>query len=418
MRPGLAAGSVLVTALGLTAPTRAHPDGTVPSLGSGSVTLDYSYELDRSQVERERVGDPSASPGGMLPVQKDLVFHQNRHVLVPRLELGFARDAWAFVALPIVIAQARDLKLDDGVSAAQSSTLVDGLLPAPTGNLVFRGPDRHGLDQIHLGIGIAPMNQQRDDTKPTWKMTAELRIPVGRVQRYDPTAATDNTAVGSGTYELRLGTSFDRRLGWAEPWVDLFWQVPIAYTNAALFESPGFGATNTGKQQQAGVAFGFDALVIDDPERNQISLELGARATAHFEGRDYSEMWEVFAAAGHDAASPLVLDGDPTMPGVQALAHPGISNIENYLETAARLAVRAALGPNVRFAVLTDVVWKTDHVISFADSGVDNSGNNLVDPGTKEINPLHNDRIDLVGHRYLSTNNFGVIVGVQGTVLF
>ena len=31
---------------------------------------------------------------------------------------------------------------------------------------VFRGPTRHGLDQIELGLQWAPMNQRRDDTKP------------------------------------------------------------------------------------------------------------------------------------------------------------------------------------------------------------------------------------------------------------
>jgi hypothetical protein len=27
-------------------------------------------------------------------------------------------------------------------------------------------------------------------------------------------------------------------------------------------------------------------------------------------------------------------------------------------------------------------------------------------------------RIDLVGHRYLSESNFGIVIGVQGQVLF
>jgi hypothetical protein len=217
---------------------------------------------------------------------------------------------------------------------------------------------------------------------------------------------------------MRLWTSFDRRLGWAEPWVEMFWQTPIAYTDAAPFKNPGFGATNTGKQQSAGVFGGFEAYAVDDKDHNKISLDLGGRAVAHFEGRDYSELWEVFAYAGHGQSDPLYLDSDPTTPNFPALSHPGISNLENYLETAARIALRGELGPHVKFAVVGDVIWKTDHIISFADAGVDKNGNNLVDPGQGEVNPLHNDAIDLVGHRYHSTDNFGVVLGVQGMVLF
>jgi hypothetical protein len=84
----------------------------------------------------------------------------------------------------------------------------------------------------------------------------------------------------------------------------------------------------------------------------------------------------------------------------------------------------------VRFAATVDLAWKTDHVITFADAGVDrptctggNSGceddnNDVVNPGTDEVNPLHAPRIDLVGHRYYSQDNFGLVVGVEGQFLF
>jgi hypothetical protein len=125
-----------------------------------------------------------------------------------------------------------------------------------------------------------------------------------------------------------------------------------------------------------------------------------------------------------------VLDGDPTMPGVQALSHPGISNFEGYLETAARLAVRGKLGPHVTFAAIGELIWKTDHVISFADAGVDlptcptgtprceTDNNDLVNPGSQEVNPLHVRLIDLVGHRYRSEHNRGIVLGVEAQLRF
>ncbi len=430
--------------VGAASSARANPDALVPTLSppgnwvgvQGSSTnvfgrIDYEYEEDSAHITREAAGATS-DPNAPLPTQKDLVFHQVRHTITPRIEVGLLKDVFVYGALPIIVSQSRELHFDSGVDRTTSSTVADGILPMQgydaqnpttptTGDLAFRGVDRHGLDQIYLGFGVAPMNQARDDTKPTWKIGAEGRIAIGRVMRFDPTDPSGNTAVGSGVHELRLWTTFDRRLGWAEPYFELFWQTPLASTSASLFQNPGFGATNTDKQQLGGVAFGVEMYAIDDAkEHNRVSLELGARATAHFEGRDYSEMWEVFALAGNtnNPNNPLILDGDPTAPGTDRISHPGISNIENYLETAAHVALRGELGPHVRFAALGDFVWKTDHAISFADAGVDRNGNNVIDPGTNEVNPLHVDRIDLVGHRYHSTDNFGLVLGVQGMVLF
>ena len=423
-------------------------DSPQPNIAQSRVDVvtgvDYAYETESSTIWREHVGDPGADPTAPLPLHRDLAFQQFRHTITPRFAVGIYHDTFFTAALPIVITQARELRLDQGVDRAGSSTLQDGLLPPtgfdardpstpPPGDLVFRGVARHGLEQIHLGLGVAPMNQARDDTKPTWKIGAELRLAIGSVMKFDPTSPGSGTGVSEGVHEVKLWTSFDRRLGWAEPWMELYWQVPLTATQASLYQNPGFGVTNWQKSQIAGVQFGFEAYAIDNAaDHNRISLDVGAKAEAHFEGRGYSEMWEVFAFAGDSRGTgPLVLDSDPTKMGVQAMSHPGISNIENYLQTAAKIAIRAEIGPHVRFSVGADINWKTDHVITFADAGVDlptcggsttshceNDANEVVNPGTEEVNPLHVGRIDLVGHRYHSEDNFGIVIAVQGSVLF
>lgn len=427
----------------------ANPDSIVPSAADPGhaidlhLRLDYEYQLDRSVLTREQL-DPGADPLGGIGRNRDLSFHQYRHVLTPRAELAIYHDTWLSLALPITIGQARELSLDSGVDRASSSTLAGGLLPsqgfdardpstAPPGDLVFRGVSRSGLDQIHIGLAAAPMSQSRDDTKPTWKLGAELRLAVGKVMRFDAMNPGAETGTSKGVHEVRVFTSVARQFRFAEAWFELFWQVPIATRTSSLFKDPGFGSTNATLSQQGGASFGVEAYALDDKQNgNRISLDVGSRIVGHFEGRDYSEMWEVFALAGDSRTSgPLVLDSDPLEPGVQAQSHPGISNIENYLETAARFAVRAQLGPKVHFAASVDLAWKTDHTITFADAGVDlptcsGSGtancetdtNDLVNPGTKEVNPLHAPRIDLVGHRYFSEDNFGFVIGIQGQVLF
>lgn len=451
LRTGAAAG-LLFLGIGFGV-ARANPASIVSSAADPddavdlNVRLDYEYSIDSASIFREAVGE-AVDPLDPIPKHRDLAFKQYRHLLVPSAELGIYHNSWLSFALPIVIAQQRELTLGKGVTRDTSLTLLDGLVPASgfdardpgtalPGDGVFRGPNRKGLDQVHLGLGFALMNQDNDDTKPTWKLGGEVRLAVGRVMRFDPASPGSETGVGRGVHEVRVWTSVARRYKHAESWFELYWQAPVAEKPTSLLQLPSaekFGATNVRLGQQGGVAFGLELYAIDDrANQNRISLDLGARADAHFEGRDYSEMWEVFALAGDaNRGGPLVLDTDPTMMGVQPRSHPGVSNIENYLETAGRAAIRAQLGKYVRFAAMVDLVWKTDHVITFTDAGVDlptcgapgvtgaceNQENSVVNPGTREVNPLHVPSIDLVGHRYHSEDNFGFVIGVQGQVLF
>jgi hypothetical protein len=393
--------------------------------------VDYSYELDSSSIIRERLG-PGSDPNAPVPTTRDLVYHQFKHTITPSIHVGIFRDTFFYAALPIVITQVRELELDDGVTRDQSSTVQDGLLPMggfdardpgtpAAGNLMFRGPTRKGLDQVYLGLGIAPMNQAHDPTKPIWKLGAEVRLAVGKIAKFDPMDPNGNKGVSQGVQELKIWTSFARKLGWAEPWVDVWWLVPLAAKSESLFQDPGFGASNIQKSQQASVGFGLELYALDQgKDQTRISLDFGTRATVHFEGREYTEMWEAFSFAGDSrGAGPLILDSDPTRPGVQALSYPGVSNVENYLESHGLFAVRAQLGPHVRFSVGADIKWKTDHVMTFADAGKDgDDDNDLVNPGTDEVSPLHVPGLDLVGHRYRSENGFDVSLGVTGLILF
>ncbi|HEY5933568.1 MAG TPA: hypothetical protein VIU61_02975 [Kofleriaceae bacterium] len=436
--------------LGLLAASSAHanPASVVPSGADPGNTvdlhfrLDYGYELDRSTLVREDAGD-ATDPLDPLPRHKDLAFRQFRHVLTPRAELAIYHDTWVYAALPLIITQARELELADGVAPESSTTLQDGFLPtegfdardpgtAPSGGLVFRGIGRKGIDQVHLGLGLGLMNQARDRTKPTWKLGGEVRLAVGKVMEFDALAPGANTAVGRGVHEVRVWTSVARRNGRIEGWFDVFWQIPFLVKKESLFQNGGFGSTNARPGQKAGSHAGLEIYALDDKTNgNTISLDLGGGVVGHFEGREYTEMWEVFALAGDSRVpGPLVLDSDPTDGEPTPFSHPGITNVENHLETSAHAAIRAKLGDYVRFAAGVDLVWKTDHLITFADAGLDlpqcgpgvgaceDDDNDVVNPETREVNPLHAPLIDLVGHRYFSEDNLGFVFKVMGQVLF
>ncbi len=431
---GFTGAAAAALALGLAAPhAHAGPYSEVPSaFDEGddfdlNLRLDYSLDVRRGKIQRENVGEAGTTADDPIPLDDDLSYAGTRHTLTPEMQMGLFHDTWVSVGLPIVIRDTRSLSLD--VDRSASSTIRDGLLPQngfdshdPTGpgftsgKRIFRGPTRAGLDQVYLGLGVAPMNQERDDTKPTWKLQAEVRIPIGTVQSFDRMDPEGDTGVGRGLWEVNLSTSIAKQLTWAEPYVELWWRAPFKQTKDSHFDDLGFGSRRTAAQQQAGTRFGFDAFLLNKPKDHQrVSLQFEASLVGQFEGRAYTEMWEIFQYAG-DArvGGPLVLDKDPLTAGVQAASYPGVSNVENYLSMGGLVGIQAELGEKVRFGAGFQLTHDQSHIISFADAGRDKptcSGsaqppdcevmsNDVVDPGTDEVNPHYAETIDLVGRRY------------------
>ncbi len=444
---------------GTAAPALGGPDSEVASaFDEGDsfdlhVTLDYELDVRRAAIKREYAGYADTGADDPMPIVKDLVYSGLRHTLIPKLELGIFTDLSLSVAMPIVINDSRKLEFDQRstpcvfpggatpptcIDASNSSTVTDGLLPAtgfdsgdPTGPgftdpsdpTIFRGPARHGLDQLYLGMTYAPMNQARDDTKPTWKLGAELRLPITAPMRFDRENPGRRAGVSSGLYEVQLSTSVAKRMTWAEPYFELWWRAPFAEKDSSLFHriEPAYGQVRTEPQQHAGTRFGFEAIAWKNPaEEQRVTIDLSARLEASFEGRAFTEMWEVFQYAG-DAkyGGPLVLDGDPTTPGRQALDHPGVSNVENYLTFAGRVGVGAEIG-KVRFGGHFEMRHDQSHLITFADAGKDSpdDSNDVVDPGTDEVNPYHVQAIDSVGHRYFLDEANTYLLLVDARVLF
>src|SRR5262249_30510404 len=116
--------------------------------------------------------------------------------------------------------------------------------------------------------------------------------------------------------------------------------------------------------------------------------------------------------------------------GARPTSHPGVSNIESYLETAARVALRGKLGAHVVLGAVGELSFRTEHIISFADAGIDlptcprgaprceTTVDDQVTPGTEEVNPLFQRTIDLVGHRYHAKSGRGYVLGLEAQLLF
>ena len=164
--------------------------------------------------------------------------------------------------------------------------------------------------------------------------------------------------------------------------------------------------------------FGFEAIPWERRESQQrISIEFRGIIQAYFEGRGYSEIWEILAFAGDQTRAPdavLSIDRDPTSTTDPPFSYPGITDIENFLSFGGRLTLNAQVGEHAKFSGAFQISTDQRHIVTFTDAGEEFPGcpsgpavgceipnDDVVTPGTAEVNPWHNRLIDLVGRRYI-----------------
>ncbi|MBK9070957.1 MAG: hypothetical protein IPL79_08155 [Myxococcales bacterium] len=446
-RPALRVGLV-VALLGLTVAHSAVADTSQwaqtapPAPGQLQGTVSFSQHTWKADIYREQIGG-NGSLQDALPTVFDLESTRVVQQLTAAISLGLPGDFWLTAALPITLSDSRTISRPTAQAPGDNTTVADEFLPADgfdaasgggtTGDLLFAGAPRSGIDQLELGVGWVAMRQgatrhDHDWQRPTWTLGMDWLVPIGETASFSRAAPDGNTAVGTGTHDIRFRTAVSQRYGAFTPYWQLWYQAPLGNRSDSLFSDPGFGARNSQKQQLVGVDFGVKGGF--SPRGQRYDFELGGSIVSHFEGRGYSELWEVLAYAGDaDASGPLRLDADPSTSGVQALSHPGVSYIENYLELQGTAAVHATFSRRFSLGLRGRMSRSTNHFITFADAGVDlptcqdastgceANDNTVVTPNTSEVNPAYASRVDLIGHRYRAEGGtgLGLFVEARGT---
>ena len=458
-----------------------------------NVSVGYSRTLFKGSIKREALG-PSHTGGTALA--KELTFANIRHVLSVRADLAVFRDLQFHIELPVILSDSRSLKLAEnggdscGVQAwehcvtKENSTLIrDGFMPdknafpagmagamvgsndGPSGGFLL--PNRSGLDQLFIGLTWAPLNQNRDATKPTWIIGFEARVAVGDPMEYNPWVydsntdsygysadkADDNTAVGQGLHHFHFFMTLSRRFKYVDPWMTIFYFLPMA-TKDSLYKQSDWeqsGQERHDPQQRGGVEAGLEIIPWEDKERDmKIGIDLFARLEGVFEGRGYSPMWEVFAnnpilnGPCRRTAIPAEMGGKVVDRGMSKwqngtfcedgsvkdkdgvyIPYPGISSIENHAVFKGGLSVKAQITKWFWASLGLGLGHEQAHFITFGDTGKDRNQSGQIerfymtpsevdaikkgtleaDPGPyDEINPVYRPYIDLAGRRFRVTD--------------
>jgi hypothetical protein len=365
----------------------------------------------------------------------------------------------------------------DGVNARNSRIVQDGLATGlsgftydPTSNTVgipaeyavgagqagprtlFDGPARMGVDQLHLGLHGLIFSQKRHGSLPDWRFGAEFRIAIGKVMDFNRDAEGDpvgcsapsanewncrpqlNDAVGRGVHEIRFFTTLSRysplwKNGGIDAYFHLYFQMPMGYLSSSFYASRYDFSGQFGEESKSptikapmkgGLHFGGEFRLWEDPvKKHRVSFEVSGMLDGHFEGRDYSEAYELLAG------SPT-LNLDCTNPSYahfcsnlrlrdRMLYFPGVGEVENFIRFGARVGFHVQLTGYVKLQLLYTLVHEQEHFLAMDDAGRDNPAgpapvggvctspvgcaDGLVNIGTNEQNPWHRPAIHQAGHR-------------------
>jgi hypothetical protein len=413
----------------------------------------YDHLWKTAQIKREVEGLDSAQD--RIQTFKDLVYAQQRDVLTLRAEAGLFQDLMLHVELPVVLNQTDSWGFDqdagDGcrfppaqnpncVNATNSTTVADGIVPMGGfdaqrggatlgGNRVFNGPVRgatgggsagDSFDVFNVGLSWAPVNQHRDDTKPTWTISVEGSFSIGNIMKFDRMRPNDNHGVSEGVHRIFARTAISKRFRYFDPYIGFWYMYPIARDDS-LFKDYGPAQKTKNPQQQAGTTFGVEVVPFEQPENSyKFAIDITGRIEAHFNGKGYSEMWEAFASSPAMACDPaynLACGTDAPKNAYQGQPYTGISSIENYASLYAEIALVGQIGKHAHFRLGFNYGHDGSHLITDDDIGTPLNGASRVSQPA-EFNPAYRAVVDQTGRRYRVDNVNIYNIYVSGQLMF
>ncbi len=449
------------------------------------ISLGLRTTLTHGALNKEYQGNNKG-----IEVVRDLRFKQVKMTLDLKAEFAIFKNLAVYIGLPIVLRQQNTYKfasgslysgyageqqcrLDhpddpsvcnpDGVNARNSRTVQDGIAAGLSGihydagansmmlgdfdvaggqagpRTLYRGPNRAGLDQLHLGLHwlVHGFKQKDDPTKPNWRIGAEFRLSVGKVMDFERNSAGDtncgaplgsattfncrpqlNDAVSKGIHEVQFYTSLSKRLGILDSFFHLYFRMPFAYRSGSFYSDKynfssdwgedGVGPVNKAPKQ-AGIHFGTDIIAWESPaDHIKFAIHLMGMVDYRFPGRDYSEAYELLAG------SPMLnMHCDPNNPSTffsamcgdnavrrAMMFYPGVTQVQDHAIFGGTLGLDLLLYKYVQLSLSYTLIHRQEHFITMTDAGQDLDGDRRVTIPSREQNPWHRPIIDTPGHRY------------------
>ncbi len=409
----------------------------------------FSQYWKRADIHREtELNQPGLSTGGFAANTENIAkFSQDLSILNVGADIGIFRDLALTFRLPIILSDSRGLSDLNGSS--KNPQRYSDPTGAPLVTVPFTSPTRSGIDYFAVGLDWAPVNQQRDFTKPTWVIGVEGRFGIG-----DPLHACNATGGGTpvcpdpaGTgpnrtpgvsramYSLDARTVISRRFGYVEPYTGI----------DALFEFPrsdsDFGSVNprgalvSTPPIVGAFTIGIEVIPWERREAFQrLVFDVKVQGIYNSPGREYSELFDALGSS----AAPTLRNPNPSSwisdgkggsmadPNSQKVYFTGITDQAGYGAFVAQASVTWMAGEYVKFNLGGGVRVNQSHVVTAADPCNPNIPADATTSGpctsrgtiTGVPDPNYRAVLDTPGRRFSVDNTVIGQLMLSGTVMF
>lgn len=390
-----------------------------------NLSVGYLREQRTAKIRRES-NNVGVSPDGYVGVVDVAQYEQLSNTLVLAGAVGLFRDVQLYTRWPLVLSDTRELTLDDGVTLEQSRLRRDCYQEDGRDvclfDLPFKSPERSGVDAFTLGLEWGPLNQLRDDTKPTWVLGVEATIGIGSpltaardCSGQDPSvcqASGGDGGISRGTTRLGAHTNFSRRFKYIEPYVGLAFSADLPQSDTGFPEADVAGRLNTIPPIVGAMTFGAEFVPWETNETFQrFSVDLRLTGTFNSEGRTQSELFDALGTSQHRHLR------DADRPGA---TFNGMTDVENYGTFATMLALNVQAARYVKFQLGASLAFDQQHGITYTDAC--NPEADVVIPQAPctrgAPNPDHRAVVDLPGHRYRVEETTVFDFFATGTAMF
>jgi len=174
-------------------------------------TLGFQQTWQNAKIQRETFlsapDNPGLSSGGFVSSALNVAsYKESTSRLHPRVDIGIYKDIAAYLRLPIILNNTRELGDLNGSQRVQNATLLGGYnadgSPEQLFRLPFASPSRSGIEYLAIGADVGIFNQTRDPAKPTWVIGGEVRLNVS-----EPMHACTRTPGANAPRSRQVGCS-------------------------------------------------------------------------------------------------------------------------------------------------------------------------------------------------------------------
>jgi hypothetical protein len=419
-----------------------------------NLVLGFTQSWKNAKIRREtNLNQPGLASGNFIPATENIAsYSSSMSTLLVGADVGIYRDLALILRLPIILSWSQSLDDLNGSAAVAPQVLAD-----PAGgqlfSVPFTSPTRSGIDYVSGGIDWAISNQQRDETKPTWVIGIEGRLPVGTPLHAcnakpgmgtpgcpEPSAWTDpnqsrDPGISRGMYSVIGKTIWSRRFGYVEPYSGFWVQADFPSGDSDFGKWNPVNNLERTPPLLGTFALGLEVIPYEHRERFQrFSADFRFKGTYHSPGRDYSELFDALGssqATSLRAPNPAVWNATGPAPGTEQIYFTGVTEQQAYGSFQVSAAATYQVGEYIKFTLGTAFSYAQPHLVTAADvcnpsiMDINQAGPCVThDAFTGQTtaqgvpNPDHHAIIDLPGHRFSVDDTTVVDLYLMGVVMF